>query len=177
MCNTVANNDLSGGSFIYEQILVMGAGHTVTDNVLGGSFGILPAVAVAIVNQLGGIPVAHETSGAVLKNNDYRNTGLPGWETGMGCVLLGENWNPHPAFPVRQVRDCLVFEQGRFPEDTGGAGKQVLELIPPDGYAENNRIVGHPVSRLLDPGIGQIMKEAREELMALLEELGNGIEN
>jgi hypothetical protein len=178
MYNTITSNDLSGFSSTYEQISVPGVGHKVTHNILGSSAAsVYPPVLIYSINEDGGFAVPHDTYGIVVMKNDYRNTDVPGWETGLGCIMIGENFNPNPAFPLRKVRDCLIFEEGRFPEGTGGASKQILDLLPPDGVSENNRIVGHPACYILDPGIGQTMKEVREELMMLMEELEEDIEN
>ena len=178
MYNTIVNNDLSDFTCTFEQLSIPGVGHKVADNILGSSAdSVYPPVLIYSINEDGGFAVPHDTYGIVVMKNDYRNAEVPGWNTGLGCIMLGENFNPNPAFPLRKVRDCFIFEEGRFPKGTGGASKQILNLLPPGGVSENNRIVGHPANYIVDPGIGQIMKEAREELMILMAELEEQIKN
>jgi len=174
--NKIIDNDLSMGSFAWEQILIEGPGHTVANNTFGASSGSWPAVAIYATNDYHAYPdsVPHDTYGVVLMENDYRNTGLPGWEYGIGCIQIGLNWNPDGITP-RKVRDCLIKEEGRFPEGSGGARKHIMNLVPPVGVSENNRIVGYPAYNVFDPGIGQRMKEAREELIEQLQALAEEI--
>lgn len=92
-----------------------------------------------------------------LVKNDYRDSGMPGWEAdgsgGPGCVLLGGRLNDFWAGAVNN----LVKENGRFPRGTN-AKAQVLDL------GSNNRVVGHPANKVLDPGIGQRIQELNQAM-------------
>ena len=60
---------------------------------------------------------------------------------------------------LRSVSNNLIFESGGFPVGTGGASFQVNDL------GTNNRVIGHPACYLTDPGIGQLIQEARQQIV------------
>jgi hypothetical protein len=86
----------------------------------------------------------------ILEKNDYREADVDGFTSsqGQGCIRLraGRTW------------DCLVFEQGGFPQ-----GTNALDQVRDEGI--NNRVVGHPADDLaqqeqMNPGIGQRLQDA-----------------
>jgi hypothetical protein len=93
-------------------------------------------------------------------DNDFRESGVPGWDPAIGAVFL----NYSPDF---EAINTLVIESGNFPQGTGGAKNHVF-----DGALEwscesapcptTNRVVGHQVGdHSGDPGIGQSLQDLR----------------
>jgi parallel beta-helix repeat protein len=170
--NTViAGNDLSGLK-TWEAQLWLVAGHTVVTNnklgfanhIPGFSWGVLLGSAL-MPPEYQPLPPAipypdpYPTENCVLYDNDYRGTGLPGWDNGSGCIIL-QSFADVGGFGT-EVRNNLVKETGRFPQGTGGASKQVFENKTTSGLVHDNRIVGLPANFVANPGIGQRLKAAR----------------
>jgi len=166
--NIIVNNDFSELTTWDTQILLLGENNLVEGNIFGPSKGEGPNLSyrptAVVLMSIGSDP----TFNCTLMNNDYRGCQLPGWsydEIGNlmgGCVLILNNGNG--------VYNNLVNETGRFPEGTGGPKKQVVEIPDPNVY--NNRVIGHranEIAYLEDeyPGIGQRIKESREDMMLI----------
>jgi parallel beta-helix repeat protein len=151
--NTViAGNDLSGLR-TWEAQLWLEAGYTtVKDNVLGFanhipgfSWGVLLASAMMPPQYQPPPPAIpypdpYPTENCVLTGNNYRGTGLPGWDIGTGCILL-QSFADVGGYGT-EVRYNLIAETGGFPRWTGGAGNQVFEYKTASGLVHDNRIVG-----------------------------------
>ncbi len=61
-----------------------------------------------------------------------------------------------------EVRNNLIDETGRFPEDTGGPANHIYQMNLSDPpLCHDNRIVGLPASFIFDPGIGQRIRDSR----------------
>lgn len=145
--------------------LIWAADHLVYDNVFNGAM-FLNAVYTSyfegnrfvdlVGNPLAAIYLRIGEDNYLVKNS-YRDSGMPGWEAdgsgGPGCVLLGGRLNEFWAGAVNN----LVKENGGFPHGTN-ATKQVLDL------GMNNRVVGHPANKVLDPGIGQRIQELNQAM-------------
>jgi hypothetical protein len=68
-----------------------------------------------------------------------------------------------------EVKNNLISETGRFPVGTGGPNNQVYEFnLSTPALCYNNRIVGLPANHIMNPGIGQRIKQARQARGALL---------
>ena len=162
--NTViAGNDLSGLRTWESQIRVVAGETIVKDNILGFanhipgfSWGVLLGSAALPPEYV--YPMPYPTANCVLTGNDYRATGLPGWDNGSGCIIL-QSFADVGGFGT-EVKNNLIAESGRFPRGTGGASKQVFENKTASGLVHDNRIVGLPANFIADPGIGQRLKAA-----------------
>jgi hypothetical protein len=180
--NTViTGNDLSGLKTWEAQIKVVGGETIVEENILGFANHI-PGYSWGVLLGSGALPpeynfpMPYPTENCVLTGNDYRATGLPGWDNGSGCIILQSSADVAGGFGT-EVRNNLVKETGRFPVGTGGPEKQVFELKTELGLVHDNRIVGMPAAGLVDPGIGQRLKAIREvggDMFAAGLERGNG---
>jgi hypothetical protein len=164
--NTViTGNDLSGLKTWEAQIKVVGGETIAEENILGFANHI-PGYSWGVLLGSGALPpeynfpMPYPTENCVLTGNDYRATGLPGWDNGSGCIILQSSADVAGGFGT-EVRNNLVKETGRFPRGTGSASKQVFELKTELGLVHDNRIVGMPAEGLVNPGIGQRLKAIR----------------
>jgi hypothetical protein len=169
--NLIVGNDLSRLTTHLPQIAVFANRTTVSDNVFGTP---VDAAALLIMsvnlhpapNPLDS-PMPLPLEGCTILDNDYRNTGLPGWSEGWGSIMVASeaelNWWTGVG---TEVRNNLIAESGRFPGGTGGAKKQIFQLIvDPNPLVHDNRIVGLPANITSDPGIGQRIKDARHQML------------
>ena len=165
--NILVNNDLSEMQ-AYNHVLISTADTTFSNNVLGK---LLPDGSelqpVLWLESLHGYPAAtplpNPVENCVIMHNDYRLTER---ESGVIVLASGKDFGGAGT----EVKNNLVFESGRFPVGTGGALNQILviaDMINPDTglpYVHDNRIVGHPVTSIQKPGIGQTVSR----IMSLL---------
>jgi hypothetical protein len=169
--SVISGNDLSGLQTWEAQIWAVAGETVVKDNILGFanhipgySWGVLlgsASLAPGTVWPPNPIPfpMPYPTENCVLTGNDYRATGLPGWDNGSGCIILQSFADVVGGFGT-EVRDNLVKETGRFPQGTGGASKQVFENKTASGLVHDNRVVGLPANFVANPGIGTRLKAA-----------------
>jgi hypothetical protein len=161
--NTIMNNDFSGLTTYDAQVWASARHDVFTENVFG------PVEYITAVDMFFAphpMNVPEPTSYNTFMKNDYRLTGLPGWDDGAGCILLGFDWS-YGSYPYNDVSNNLIFESGGFPVGTGGASFQVNDL------GSNNRVIGLPACNVTNPGIGQDIQEARQkavDALALLNE-------
>lgn len=175
--NQIIGNDLTEVAALVPMD-VGGHDMVVSDNIFGPQafpYGvlILESVNVDPIN----CPMPLPTTNCTIMNNDYRKTGAPGWvaESGAwplnGCVLIeseADMWAWGTGVGA-EVKDNLISETGRFPVGTGGPKNQVYEFnLSTPALCYDNRIVGLPASHIMNPGIGQKIKQAREASGALL---------
>jgi hypothetical protein len=156
--NTIMNNDFSGLT-TYDAQVWASARHDVFTKNIFGPVEYITAIDMFFAPHPMNVP--EPTSYNTFMKNDYRLTGLPGWDYGAGCILMGFDWS-YGSYPVNDVSNNLIFESGGFPEDTGGAKFHVNDL----GF--NNRVIGHPAVGITNPGIGQDIQEARQQAMEAL---------
>jgi hypothetical protein len=81
----------------------------------GNQFGD-PATGEGLATRLSAVALKAGSSGSLVANNDYSASGIPGWDAGMGCVLLAEGTSQN-----------LVVEPASFPDGTTVCD-QVLDL-------------------------------------------------
>jgi hypothetical protein len=163
--NTIMGNDLSGLTTYDAQVWESARHDVFTKNIFGPVDYI---TAIDIFTYPHGMAIPEPTAYNTFMKNDYRLTGLPGWDDGAGCIILGFDWS-FGSFPFNDVSNNLIFESGGFPKGTGGAKFQVDDL----GF--NNRVIGHPAVGITNPGIGQTIKEARQQAVAALMQLNEGM--
>jgi hypothetical protein len=172
--NVINGNDLSGLVMMWESVLISGRNITCTNNIMGQSipqpnpFNRLFTSSLILwsVNwHPPDTPMPLPTENCVIRNNDYRGTGLQGWDEGLGCILILSDidW-PLWSGVSTEVKNNFIKETGRFPRGTGGPSKQILEFIGENGLVYNNRIIGHPANKF-SSGIGQKIKELRQQRM------------
>jgi hypothetical protein len=99
-------------------------------------------------------------------DNDYRRSNCSGWSQGRGCIVVASEADLQWWTGVGgEVRNNIIKETAMFPVGTGGPVNQIYELkvgSPP--LVHDNRIVGLPASHVPDPGIGQRMSSARQQM-------------
>lgn len=178
--NAIIGNDLSELTTTGPQIGVNAHDTTVAYNILGPALDSA-ALQVLSINWHASpdpidTPMPRPVENCTITDNDYRGTGLPGWSEGWGAVLVASDvdlgfWDGVGT----EVRNNFIFESGRFPESSGGAKKQIFELIvEPNPLVHDNRIVGLPANHTSDPSIGQRIKSMRREMMLQgMTKLGN----
>lgn len=175
--NQIVGNDLSEVAAIVPMD-VGGHNMVVSDNLFGPQafpYGVLILDSLNVNPAY--CPMPLPTANCTIMNNDYRKTGAPGWATDSGawpldgCILIGSEadmwgWGTGAG---TEVKDNLIAETGRFPVGTGGPKNQVYEFnLSTPALCYNNRIVGLPANHIMDPGIGQKIKQARQASGALL---------
>ncbi|MHC4353711.1 MAG: right-handed parallel beta-helix repeat-containing protein, partial [Planctomycetota bacterium] len=162
--NSILNNDCSGYTGRWSEPKEnwnvcqfwdgsYSSGNTVSGNIWGPLAAESTLATVVISERFGTSP-----SNDSILNNDYRQySNVPGWTEanpdGPGCVLLMEG-----------TENTLVFESGRFPNDTD-AKSQILD------FGINNRVIGHDTDGVIAPGIGQRLREIKAAIDALPEEV------
>jgi hypothetical protein len=102
-----------------------------------------------------------------IADNDYRGSNCPGWSKGTGCILLASEIDLQAETGVgTEVRSNLIKETGNFPAGTGGPKDQIFELkVGLSPLVHDNRIVGLPARHIPDPGIGQRLIRARQQML------------
>ena len=163
--NTITENDLSGLTTYDAQVWESARHDVFKRNIFGPIDNWITAIDMFSWGHDMALPEPTAFN-SFLKNN-YRMTGLPGWDEGAGVFIIGYDWGWPGA--LNEVRDNLIFESGGFPVGTGGAKFQVNDL------GINNRVIGHPAVGLTNPGIGQTMKEARQQAMEALMQMNAGM--
>jgi hypothetical protein len=170
--NIIVNNDLSEMQ-AYNHVLISTADTTFSNNVLGklipdGSE-LQPVLWLESLHELPTTPLPNPVENCVIMHNDYRLTER---ESGVIILASGKDFGGTGT----EVKNNLIFESGRFPRGTGGAGNQILVIagmINPDTglpYVHDNRIVGHPANFIQNPGIGQTVSRLLHVLRMMDEE-------
>jgi hypothetical protein len=175
--NQIVGNDLTKVAALVPMDI---GGHdtVVSDNIFGPQALPYGALILESVNaDPANCPMPLPTANCTIMNNDYRQTGAPGWvaESGAwplnGCILIDSEvdmwaWGTGVG---TEVKNNLISETGRFPVGTGGPNNQVYEFnLSTPALCYNNRIVGLPANHIMNPGIGQRIKQARQARGALL---------
>jgi hypothetical protein len=169
--NAIIGNDLSGLTTHFEQIGVQAHDTTVAYNILGATHEP-PALFMWSVNQHPApdpldTPMPRPLENCTIMDNDYRQTGLPGWSEGGGAIMVASDADLGWAWGVgTEVRNNYIDETGMFPQGTGGAANQIFQyIVGSDPLVHDNRIVGLPADHVPNPGIGQRIKSARSEMI------------
>jgi len=166
--NQVIGNDLSGFSSWSSSISICDHNSAVTNNILGKA-NLVPWFTCGILlysmnTHPPKTPMPLPTENNTIANNDYTHTGCQGWrdpDAGNFNILVdtNANWGGEGT----EVKNNFINETASFPTGTGGAREQIY--YNPGDLVYNNRIVGLPADYVLDPGIGQRIKDARSQMM------------
>jgi len=171
--NHVIGNDLSGYTSYSSSISITARDSSVVNNILGKA-DLIPWFTCGILlysmnpHPDLGTPMPLPTENNTIENNDYTHTGCQGWrnlDTGNFNILVDTNVNW--GGPGCEVRNNYINETASL--GLGGAREQIY--VGPGNLVYNNRIVGLPANNVLDPGIGQRIKDARSQMLQLYGQL------
>ena len=162
--NTISSVERYDGIIINSNTGTLVSGNTISDVsnygirlIRGDSCMVTGNKLVDLENAKCGVNIDARSVDNNIVKNDYKESGLPGWEEGYGCVFISQYFTDNN----------FVFESGCFPQGTGGAKYQVLDEIAYLTGETTNRVVGHKAGYLTEethPGIGQKIQELSEVL-------------
>jgi hypothetical protein len=160
--NFIMDNDFSEAQPQYP-ISITAADTTFTGNILTSPFmADLPALVLISIKDWNKnpTPMPNPVENCVFMKNDYRLI-----EPDRPAIILASEMDLQASSGIGgEVKNNLIFETGRFPEETGGP-KDMIQILVGPPFVHDNRIIGHPAKEIKHPGIGQIIAPVIQMMM------------